>query len=98
MQTPTIERPRLLLIEDDDVDALLVERALERFPGFELRHVGRMQIAIDTLTTEKFDVALLDLSLPDSFGLDGVTVLRSRFPELPIVVLTGLDEDERALE
>ena len=98
MQTPTIERPRLLLIEDDDVDALLVERALERFPGFELRHVGRMQIAIDTLSSEQFDVALLDLSLPDSFGLDGVTVLRSRFPDLPIVVLTGLDEDERALE
>jgi diguanylate cyclase (GGDEF)-like protein len=88
---------RVLLIEDDDEDAVLVQRALERFPGFELRHVRRMQAALDTLAADDFDVALLDLSLPDSFGLQGVATLRTRFADLPVVVLTGLDDNNLAL-
>jgi two-component system cell cycle response regulator len=91
-------RQRLLLIEDDDADALLVQRALERFPGFELRHVRQMQAAVEALACADFDVALLDLSLPDNFGLEGVESLRSRFPDLPVVVLTGLADGELALQ
>ncbi|MFN0022111.1 MAG: diguanylate cyclase [Pirellulaceae bacterium] len=98
MTTQDIQRLRLLLIEDDEADALLVERALERFPGFELRHVTRMEGAIETLSAEPFDAALLDLSLPDSFGLEGVTRLQARFPDLPVVILTGLDDSEMPLE
>jgi diguanylate cyclase (GGDEF)-like protein len=91
-------RRRLLLIEDDDADAMLVERALERYPGFELRHVSQLGPAFEALAADSFDVVLLDLSLPDSFGLDGVAALSSRYPDLPIVVLTGLADDALALE
>lgn len=97
MKAPTTRRQRVLLIEDDDADAVLVERALERFPGFEMRQVSRLEKALAVLPTEVWDVALLDLSLPDSFGLEGVTTLRSRFPDLPVVVLTGLIDSELPL-
>lgn len=92
------QRLRLLLIEDDEADALLVERALERYPGFVLRHVTRLQAAIEVLNEATFDAALLDLSLPDSFGLEGITRLQSKFPDLPVVVLTGLDDSKMPLE
>lgn len=98
MNISSIQRLRLLLIEDDDADALLVERALERYPGFKLRHVTRMQTALDTLNVDEFDIVLLDLSLPDCFGLEGITTLQKKFPDLPVVVLTGLDNNEMPLE
>jgi len=97
-QLPIDPRQHVLLIEDDDADALLVERALERFGGLELRHVTRLRSALDTLAEKPCDVALLDLSLPDSFGLEGVTTLHASFPDLPVVVLTGLTDNELALQ
>jgi two-component system, cell cycle response regulator len=91
-------RWQLLLIEDDDADALLVERALERYPGFQFRHVRRMQSALEILAAGEIDAVLLDLSLPDSFGIEGISTLQKRFPDLPVVVLTGLDNNEMPLE
>lgn len=97
MQLPLERRQRILLIEDDDADAVLVERALERFPGFEMKQVARLEQALAQLADGAWDVALLDLSLPDSFGLEGVAALRSRFPDLPVVVLTGLSDNQMPL-
>lgn len=97
MQPETNRRQRVLLIEDDDADAVLVERSLERFAGFDMRHVTRLEQALAVLAAETWDVALLDLSLPDSFGLDAVGTLRTRFPELPVVVLTGLSDNDLPL-
>lgn len=98
MNDPTRQTARVLLIEDDEGDALLVERLLERYPQFKLRHVPRLWPAIELASTEPFDVALVDLSLPDSYGLEGLTTLRTHVPELPIVVLTGNDDDRLPLE
>jgi diguanylate cyclase (GGDEF)-like protein len=98
MPPAVTRRYRLLLIEDDEADTVLVERALENFPGFELRAVDRLQAAVDALASERFDAALLDLSLPDSFGLEGVETLHARVSDLPVVVLTGLSDNDLAME
>lgn len=91
---------RVLLIEDDLVDAQLLKRTLAKATsvGFVQTHVDRLSEALKLLDSERFEVILLDLSLPDSSGLETFTDLRSQSPDIPIVVLTGLDDETLALE
>src|SRR4028119_213653 len=63
-----------------------------------LIHVERLGVAIQYLSAQRFDVVLLDLSLPDSFGLDTVRQLHELAPDIPVVVLTGVDDREFALQ
>jgi signal transduction histidine kinase len=63
-----------------------------------LIHVERLGVAIQYLSAQRFDVVLLDLSLPDSFGLDTVRQLHELAPDIPVVVLTGVDDRELALQ
>ncbi|MGE3174012.1 MAG: ATP-binding protein [Planctomycetota bacterium] len=94
--TPQVA-PRILLIEDDPTDARAVERGLrgtEAPP--ELVHVTRVMDGVARAAEQSFDLALLDLSLPDCDGLSGVRALCEACPELPVVVLTGLDDERTA--
>lgn len=94
------ERPiRTLLVEDDVDDALLLRKTLESVPSasFELVVADRLSRAVDYATSGEFDVALVDLSLPDSTGLDTFRGLRAAAPELAMVVLTGLDDEQVAV-
>lgn len=63
-----------------------------------LTHVERLDIAIHYLSNGHFDVVLLDLSLPDSVGLDSVRTLQASAPDLPVIVLTGSDDRKLALQ
>ena len=83
---------RVLLVEDNEGDADLVREALADVVNADvhLACVERLQAAADRLRSERFDVVLLDLSLPDAAGLDGVHHLRKSAPGVPIVVLTSL--------
>ncbi len=88
---------RILLVEDNPGDANLVREALVRADKrLVLVHVARISEAIERAREAAFDVVLLDLSLPDSFELAGARQLRAAFPDLPIVVLTALDDDRLA--
>ena len=91
---------RVLFVEDEPTDALLVRRSLLRAEGgggrFEVRQASTLAEALDSLRREPADVLLLDLSLPDSEGLDTVVRSRVRAPNLPLVVLTGSDDPELA--
>jgi diguanylate cyclase (GGDEF)-like protein len=97
MDTPPI---RVLLIEDNPGDARLIREALS--------DSGAAAIQIDTASNlaEGFaaldqgsrDVVLLDLSLPDSQGLDTVSRTRAHSPETPIVVLSGLNDEDTAVQ
>ena len=97
MQTATI---KILLVEDNPGDALLVRVLLEEAGAdrFGVTEVGRLGEAIERLVEEDFSVVLLDLSLPDSQGLDTVEQVRTAAPRAPIVVLSGLDDEETALQ
>lgn len=93
---------RLLLVEDDAGDASLIKYHLKLAGSvsFSLEWVQSMQQARDYLqqTDKHPDVILLDLSLPDSHGLDTVHQARAAAGELPIIVLTGNNDESFALE
>jgi serine phosphatase RsbU (regulator of sigma subunit) len=84
---------RLLLVEDDDGDAILVEDYLAAaLPRAGIARARTMAGALTELTPE-LDCVLLDLNLPDAGGLEAVVGVRERAPETPLIVLTGLDDD-----
>jgi signal transduction histidine kinase/CheY-like chemotaxis protein len=91
---------KVLLVEDNPGDARLLNEALiEVQPApFALVHVDRFITAIEALKRETFSAVLLDLSLPDAKGLDTVVRMQREADAVPIVVLTGLDDDSTALE
>lgn len=86
---------RTLVVEDDPTDALLLQEALKKVVGanFIITHVERLEHALLRLAATEFDVVLLDLGLPDSQGPDTVTELRRDQPDVPVVVLTGLEDE-----
>ena len=94
------DRPdRILLVEDNPGDARLLREALKEVANYEfdLEHVERLSQALERLRGEPFDVVLLDLSLPDSQGLENLAPVRDAAPTVPILVLTGLDDEEVAV-
>jgi serine phosphatase RsbU (regulator of sigma subunit) len=90
----------VLLVEDNPGDARLIEDMLARAPGNrpELTHAVRLVQALALLEEKRFDLVLLDLSLPDSRHLDTCRALRARHPNTPVVVLTGLDDRALAMQ
>jgi sigma-B regulation protein RsbU (phosphoserine phosphatase) len=94
-----IQRSRILLVEDDPDDVWLLRNLLgDRWDGpFELIHVELLEDALRCLETGRIDVILLDLSLPDSHGVETFLRIYAQAPELPIVILTGLDDQGLAL-
>ncbi|MEP0750962.1 ATP-binding protein [Trichocoleus sp. Lan] len=91
---------QVLLVEDSPSDANLLRQLFSRSnqEGWQLVHVERLGDAIEACSADSWDVALLDLSLPDSDGLDTVAQFRIAAPDIPIVVLTGFDDEELALQ
>jgi CheY-like chemotaxis protein len=90
------ESTRVLLIEDSPSDSLLLLTALnssERL-RFEVTTADRLDRAESLLSKRSFDVIVSDLGLPDCEGLDAVRRLRRAEPFVPIIVLTGRDDDE----
>ncbi|MBD0340144.1 MAG: response regulator, partial [Microcoleus sp. Co-bin12] len=91
---------KILLVEDNPADADLLAELLEVSVGvqWELVSVEFLHEAIAQLCKQPFDVVLLDLSLPDSRGLETLTRLREVAPDTAMVVMTGLDDEAIALE
>lgn len=90
---------RLLLIEDNPGDARLIEEILREAPvPVSLEHASSLKAGMQKLDSDPFDAVLLDLSLPDSQGLSTISRMRQQAPELPLVVLTGLNDEATALQ
>lgn len=89
----------ILLVEDNPGDARLIQVLLAEEAGseFRLTHVERLADACELAKQEEFAAVLLDLSLPDSHGLETVMGLRRGGPDVPIVILSGMDNEEVAL-
>ena len=95
----------ILLIEDNLADARFLHEVLKqpKFKNFSLFHVKRLKEALNLLEKSSqvsvcFDVILLDLTLPDSQGLDSLQPLMECDANLPIVVLTNTNDNELAIE
>jgi signal transduction histidine kinase len=91
---------RLLLVEDNPGDARLVREHLADIAGrprFNLGDAPTLAQALEMARREAFDIVLLDLSLPDSAGLETLARWQAYAPELPVIVLTGLDDEAQAV-
>ena len=85
----------ILLVEDNPADVRVIQTMLKgHSEEYPIVHVERLSEALSRLTQEEFAVVLLDLSLPDSTGLATIGPVRSQTPQVPIIVLTGLDDEE----
>ena len=89
------EAVRILLIEDNPGDVRLIWEMLTEAQGtqFDLESTDRLAEGLELLARGGIDVVLLDLSLPDSSGLDTIDTVNARAPGMPVVVLT-VHEDE----
>ena len=91
---------KVLLIEDNDVDSqltqdLLTEWSIEEFKITRTQTLGE---GLALLSRERFDAVLLDLSLPDGFGLATVRQVHATSPTIPVVVLSGVSDQSLALQ
>ncbi|MFO0444796.1 MAG: response regulator transcription factor, partial [Betaproteobacteria bacterium] len=85
----------ILLLEDlPEIRAWLRKLVLQVFPGATISESARVQDAMALVAAVKFDLALVDLGLPDGSGVDVVTRLRDLQPEAQSVVVTIHDDDE----
>lgn len=91
---------KVLLVEDSPTDALLLREALtdERSMRFETAHAETLSEALRRLQEQSFDLILLDLGLPESQGLETFARVHDQVPQIPIIVLTGLDDDTLAIQ
>ena len=91
---------KILLVEDNPADADLLAELLEVSVGveWELVSVEFLHSAIAHLSKHPFDIVLLDLSLPDSHGLETLTRLRKVAPDTAMVVMTGMDDEVLGLK
>ena len=89
---------KLLLIEDDQDDALLTKEVLDKDKSkeFHLTHKNSLSDAISELSKEHYDEILLDLNLSDSQGIDTFNKIRLLAPNIPIVIITGISDEETA--
>ena len=86
---------RVLLVEDNPGDARLIREMLveAKNVSFDLEHFDRLETGLERLFKGGIDVSLVDLSLPDSQGIDTVRKIHSQAPEVPMIVLTGLGDE-----
>lgn len=91
---------RVLLVEDNPGDARLIRENLDDGSGepVQLEWCDRLTPALEMVRENRLDAALLDLNLPETRGLDTLKRIREASPDLPIVVLTGLSDEQTALE
>jgi signal transduction histidine kinase/DNA-binding NarL/FixJ family response regulator len=94
------ERIDVLLVEDNNGDARLIQEYLKEQPGdeFKITRVTRLSEAMAAVERATYAVMLLDLHLPDSAGLETLQRLSAPARSIPIIVMTGLDDRDLALD
>src|SRR4051812_23643756 len=90
------EKIKILLTEDNPGDARLISIYLKEFLGdsYTIISSDSLSKSIALLSTDVFDIIILDLSLPDSSGLDTFKRMYEHAPEIPIILLTGMDDED----
>jgi DNA-binding response OmpR family regulator len=91
---------KILLIEDDYQDVELIEAYLAKSKNCRaiLQPAETLSEGLECLNRGGIDIVLSDLSLPDEQGLDTFRQLYAEFPQVPIIILSGLDDEELAVQ
>src|SRR5262249_8564738 len=86
----------VLIVDDDVVDVYFLQELLTDVDTEAVRlvHVETLPAALQQLQEEEFDLILLDFFLPGSQGIESLCRLREHAPDIPIVFLTGLKDDD----
>jgi two-component system cell cycle sensor histidine kinase/response regulator CckA len=94
------EYMKVLLVEDNPGDARLLQEMLATrgATSFDLNWTDRLSKGLEQLAEKDIDVILLDLSLPDSQGLDTFAQVHTQAPQVPVIVLSGLDDEEVSIK
>jgi DNA-binding NarL/FixJ family response regulator len=92
----------LLLIEDNPGDVRLIQTILKKAGSqiveMSLVHADRLATGLNELEKREFDIILLDLGLPDAQGLEALIAIFQQAPDIPIIVLTGNQDEILALQ
>ena len=90
----------LLLVEDNPGDLLLLQLVFENIKDVKLKieSTTRLSESLDKLSYKNFDIALLDLNLPDSNGTDSFMAINKKDPNLPVIIISGVENDICAKE
>lgn len=96
MEPNAVKPLNVLVVEDDIVDGKLLHRLLRQsaLPISDVKFAECLNTALGFLDKNDFDVVFLDLGLPDSQGIDSVSAVNAKAPNVPIIVLSGLDDAE----
>lgn len=90
---------QVLLIEDDEIDRLTVLRAINYHSNkYQCDHVSHLLDAEPLLREKRYDIIVTDMNLPDSTGIDTITTVLGMVDKLPVIVLSGTNDDDIALE
>ena len=91
---------KILYVEDDMDHAVLIRELLEEIKNvhYKLTHVQRIDEALLEIDNEDYDIVLLDLSLPDEQGVNTVARVCEQAPDIPVVVISGTDDETMAIK
>jgi len=89
--------PLILLVDDEENLRRTLAMILKR-QGYDVHTAATVKEARERLETSRYDLTFLDLKLPDANGLTLLPELRSRFPAMPVVILTAHDKLDAAIE
>src|SRR5205085_2391510 len=88
-----LEAPTIVLVEDNLPDAELVKAMISRAAHFQVVHVTRADAAVRALKEHPPACVLLDMTLPDADGLEGLKLIREAAEDVPIILLTGRQDE-----
>lgn len=86
-------RDRILLVDDDPVNLFVLTRSL-RVAGFATVSAANGETALKLLDAEEFDAVVSDVRMPRMDGIELLQNIRAHFPSLPVILMTGLVEDD----
>lgn len=91
---------KLLLVEDDNIDAHLTQDILAEWSieQFDITHVTRLSEAFASLGRSHYDAILLDLSLPDAYGISALKQVQATSPTIPIIVLSSVSDQTLSIQ
>ncbi len=91
---------KILYVEDEIDHAILIGELIEEIANvhYEMTHVQQLDEALLELDNERYDIVMLDLSLPDKQGVDTITTVCERAPDIPVVVMTSIKDESMAIK
>ena len=92
-QIDMIKPLQILLVEDNSADAYLLLEYLRECPNLIIDHELRLKNAIQKLKEKNYDLLLLDLSLPESQGIETYKLIKKQFPEQNTIIMTGYPKE-----